>query len=306
MRYKRLDLNLLVALDALLIEKSPTRAGERLNLSQSAVSSALARLRAHFDDELLVQVGRRMELTPLARSLEIPVREILLKIQATIDTRPDFDPASSKRHFSIVASDYILSVLLAETIRRASRIAPRVTVEVIAPTDLPAELLDRGAADLVVMPEHYLSEEHPRQRLFEDDYCCVVWSENTLVGDAMTPEQYLELGHVVARFGSTRQATFEEWFLQRYGHVRRLEVFVSSFTEMPQAVCGTNRICTMHRRLARIWVKYLPLRILEVPVEMPQLAEGMQWHKYNDNDPGSLWMRGLLAEVAGELQTGSA
>src|SRR5262245_4933192 len=112
MRFNRLDLNLLVALDALLAEQNITRAAERLHLSQSAVSGALARLREHFQDELLVQVGRRMTRTPLAESLAQPVREILAQVQATVERRPGFDPSTSDRQFSIMVSDYVTTVLM--------------------------------------------------------------------------------------------------------------------------------------------------------------------------------------------------
>ena len=111
------DLNLLVALDALLRECNVTHAGNRLNLSQPAMSGALARLRDHFQDELLVPAGRRMIRTPLAEKLVQPVHEILLQIRGTLEARPLFDPATSTRHFSIAASDYVIAVLIADVLR---------------------------------------------------------------------------------------------------------------------------------------------------------------------------------------------
>jgi DNA-binding transcriptional LysR family regulator len=118
MRFHRLDLNLLVALDALLTERSVTKAGERLYLSQSAMSGALAKLREHFEDELIVQVGRKMVLTPLAESLQRRVRDVLKMAQSLLGSRPTFDPRTSERRFSIVSSDVVMSVLMDCVVRR--------------------------------------------------------------------------------------------------------------------------------------------------------------------------------------------
>ena len=120
------------ALDALLTERNITEAGRRVFLTQSAMSGALARLREHFADELLIQVGRKMMTTPLADSLADPVREILLKIDAAIKTRPEFDPGTSHRRFSIMMSDYVSTLLMPEVLRRAEALAPRVTFEVLS------------------------------------------------------------------------------------------------------------------------------------------------------------------------------
>ena len=134
MRYHRLDLNLLFALKALLTEKNVTRAGETVHVTQSAMSGILARLRNYFDDPLIVQVGRRMELTPLAESLVEPVSDVLMRIDATIATRPQFKPGASQRHFSMIASDYVTRVLLLDVLRAVHFDAPGVSVDLRQPT----------------------------------------------------------------------------------------------------------------------------------------------------------------------------
>src|SRR5580658_4117480 len=118
MRYNKLDLNLLVALRAILRERNVTKAGQSVHITQSAMSGILGRLRDFFDDPLIVPVGRKMELTPLAQSLLDPVSDLLLRIDATITARPEFVPATTRRHFSLVASDYVISVLLIDLIQR--------------------------------------------------------------------------------------------------------------------------------------------------------------------------------------------
>ena len=144
MNLNRLDLNLLVALDVLLTERSITHAAEHLNLSPSATSGALARLRVFFDDELLTQIGRRMAPTPLGESLQASVRDCLLHVQATIDIRPQFDPLNSKRNFRLMMSDYVSTVLMPGALRRLQREAPGITIELLANENEPWQALSRG------------------------------------------------------------------------------------------------------------------------------------------------------------------
>lgn len=299
MRFHRLDLNLLVALDILLAERSITRAAHRLNLSQSATSGVLARLRDYFEDDLLVQVGRSMVLTPLAISLASPVRDVLLQIQTTIESRHAFDPGTSERHFRIISSDYPSTVLLADVARRLHITAPMVTMEIMAPHDGYMDRVDRGEVDLLIMPEKYLSLHQPSMRLFEDSYSCVVWSSNTLVDDTLSLEQFMSMGHVATLFGLQRQGTsFEEWAFKSAGLARRIEATTNTFSSMPQFVIGTHRIATMHTRLARVLAHYFPLRLLAPPMAIPPLLICMQWHRFYEKDPAHIWFRQLLREVA--------
>src|SRR4029078_3421943 len=124
------DLNLLVALDALLTERNVTRAGNRLNLSQSAMSGALARLRHYFRDELLVPVGRQMVLAPVAEVLAEPVRDILLQIRGTLGSKPRFDPSTATRHLSLAVSDYVTEILMVDVLRSARCEAPHIPFSV--------------------------------------------------------------------------------------------------------------------------------------------------------------------------------
>jgi DNA-binding transcriptional LysR family regulator len=297
MRFNRLDLNLLVALDVLLSEKSITRAARRLNLSQSATSGVLARLRDYFKDELLVLVGRNLVLTPLAVSLSDPVRDVLLQIQRTIEIKPEFDPRTAKREFRIFASDYVSTVLLGEFGRRISAEAPGISLDISPTTATPGEQLERGEVDLVILPRKFMSESQPTAVLFEETYTCIVWDGNDQVGEALSLEQYMRLGHVSSRFGSA-VTSFEERFLKDSGYDRRIEVSTASFTSLPHFVIGTNRIATMHTRLARTLARYYPIRLVAPPTEFPKLEMCMQWNRFLDQDPSHLWLRALLLEIA--------
>jgi LysR family nod box-dependent transcriptional activator len=294
MNLNRLDLNLLVTLDVLLAERSITHAAEKLNLSPSATSGALARLRAYFDDELLTQIGRRMAPTPLGESLQASIRDCLLHVQATIDIRPQFDPLNSTRSFRLMMSDYVSTVLMPAALRQLQREAPGVRIELIANENEPWEALNRGEIDFLVLPKHFVREGHPAEVLFEDEYVCVCWTDNPLVGDHISSEQCLQLGHVVTRIGTMRPPTIDAWFFERFGHARRVEVIATNFNSVPHLLVGTSRIAIMHRRLAVAYCGSLPLKMLPSPMEMPRLVEMIQWHKYRDLDPGRVWLSNLL------------
>jgi DNA-binding transcriptional LysR family regulator len=301
MQFRQLDLNLLVALDALLTERNITEAGRRVFLTQSAMSGALARLREHFADELLIQVGRKMVTTPLADSLAEPVRDILLKIDAAIKTRPEFNPSTSHRRFSLMMSDYVATVFMPEVLRRAATQAPHVTFDLLSNdvTD-PFETLDRADIDFLIMPEHLLHKQHPSEQLFEESYACLISADHPLIGDSLTQQQYLEMGHVVGQYRA-RIPMIDQWFLTKMGLTRRSEVFASSFNVVPHLVVGTHRIATTQRRLAEIYARALPLRVLEPPFEMPLLTEALQWHKDFQEDPGRLWLRTILRACAADM-----
>jgi DNA-binding transcriptional LysR family regulator len=290
MRFDRLDLNLLVALDALLAERSVSLAADRICLSQSATSSALGRLREYFADDLLVQKGRQMVLTARAEGLVDPVRAVLEQIRSTIAVPPPFDPATSDRSIRIMASDYITEVLLASAMTDLQREAPGMRFEIQSLTEVLLESLERGAIDLLITIDYAISADHPSQILFEDDYVVVGWNGNPAMAGPMTKELYFELGHVTARFGRARVSAFEDWFVRRQKRQRRIEIVTHSFLSMPGLVIGSNRIATMHRRLATRMADYLPLTLREVPMDIPPIREAIQWHISSNNDPAIRWV----------------
>jgi DNA-binding transcriptional LysR family regulator len=298
MRLGHFDLNLFIALDALLETKSVTKASERLHLGASATSSALGRLREMFGDELLVQVGRRLELTPLAESLREPVRDILLRSQAALSIKTGFDPASEERCFTFNASDYMTTVLLGLVARRLEAAAPGISIDVLGLGDNPRERLERGDVDFAIYPEKERSPDHPSAPLFEDSYTCIVWTENKLVGDTISFDDFMKLSHVTTQTGNNRQVSFEGWFFATFGYVRKVAVSVSTFNGLPPLVVGTNRIATVQTRLAREYATHLPLRLLAPPLDIPPLRMVLQWNQHRTDDPAHAWLRALLQEIA--------
>lgn len=301
MRFEGLDLNLLVAFDALMHEGSVTRAAKRLNVTQPALSAAIARLRDYFSDPLFVMEGRRLTPTALSRSLAEPARDILVRIRSNLIARPQFDPAHSQRHFRIVVSDYANIVLMHDVLRKVYAEAPGVTFELLPLDDNPDERLAQAEVDFLIYPENSLSRSYPRQFLFADEYCCLVAKDNRSVGRAISRREYLDLGHVTAAFGPARRISFEERYLAQRGIHRRIEVVAQDFSSMAALVAGTGRIATMHARLARHFVRLLPLRILKTPVAIPGFRESLQWPSALDGDPAMQWLRGHIGTAAARL-----
>ncbi|UUX97118.1 LysR family transcriptional regulator [Aquabacterium sp. J223] len=302
MRLDRFDLNLLVTLEALLEERNVTRAAERLHIGQSAASSALARLREHFNDLLLVPAGRELMPTPLARSLVAPVRDTLLSARATIRRRPSFDPATASLKFTLRASDYVTTVLLADAVRRISREAPGITLNLLGLSHDLFDSIERGHTDVLVMPQTYAERlDHPQTRVFDEDHVCIAWRDHPDLGDSLSVEQYLAMGHVSARFNLPGGGAFEDWLFPRYRHRRRVETSVSSFSLLPQLVVGTRRLAVVQRRLAVLAARTLPLKLYEVPIEVPTLVEMLIWPRHLQDDPAHRWLREALLACARDM-----
>lgn len=240
--------------------------------------------------------------TPLGESLAGPVREVLLQVETTIQLRPRFDPAASSRNFKLLMSDYAATVLMTQALPVLQKQAPGLTFELLPYFEQQWEALERGEIDFLVMPSDYLRDGHPAEALFDDRYTCVVWAGNEAVGEALSLDQYLSLGHVVVRFGPQRFPALDEWFLDRYGCARKIEIVTASFNAIPHLLVGTTRIATIQRRLAAFYARYLPLRLLEPPLAMPPLAEAIVWHRYRDQDPGNRWVREMLRAAAGDAE----
>jgi LysR family transcriptional regulator, nod-box dependent transcriptional activator len=297
----RLDFNLLSVLDALLAEQSVTRAAARLNLSPSATSGSLSRLRDFFGDELLTRAGRRLVRTPLGDSLQPAIRDCLLHVQATLEIRPKFAPATACRNFRLMMSDYASTVLMPQVGRRLERDAPGVTLELLAMSEEPWEALDRGDLDFLILPECFVRDAHPSAVLFADEYVCVLAAGHPDIGMEISLEQFCSLGHVITRVGNQRPPTVDARFFERLGHERRIELIAPSFASVPHLLVGTRRIAVMHRRLADIYCRMLPLKIVPSPLPMPAIVERVQWHRHRETDPGRVWLEALLhAAVAGD------
>ncbi|HBN9635948.1 hypothetical protein APA73_09835 [Pseudomonas aeruginosa] len=298
MRLNKFDLNNLLCLDALLAERSITRAADRLFLSRPAMSNALARLREYFNDELLIHVGKVMVPTPFALSLQAPVRDLLLRMQAIISASPAaIDLATVKRKISVTCSDYVTSLFIPLVLARIYEQAPGIAIDIRPFSARFLEEIDSGEVDFLITSDKIITDEHPCEPLFKDTFSCVLWAGNPDVGTALALEQYLASGHVVAQWGVGRVKTLDEKFFQDHHLTRRVEVWVSTFTQIPQCIVGTGRIGMLPTRLANWAAQHWPLRVFECPVPIPPLVEVMQWHEYQQSDPVQSWVREQFRQV---------
>ena len=297
MRLDNFDLNLLVALHALLEECNVTRAAERLHLSQPAMSAALRRLRLAFNDDILVAHGKTMVPTSHAQSLAPIVAQALVSMQSLVSSSTVFDPQTSQRRFQIATSDYISTVLIAPLLASLERDAPSVRLEITAVNVDSAPMLERGMIDFMLTPEQFLSPDHPRQLLFEERHVVVGWKDNPVLSRPLTEEAYYSCGHVAVEIAG--RPSFAEERLRSGGDRRRIELVASSFTIVPWMLPGTRRLAIMHERLAQVMLPILPLAVAPLPFAMAPMREMIQFHNARTSDGGLQWMLQRIKRQAG-------
>lgn len=298
-----LDFNLLVALQALLEERNITRAALKVSSSQAAMSGALAKLRAHYDDELLVRTGRTHELTPLAAELVPQVAETLGAVSAALAPGTLFDPATSRRRFTVSGSDYALAVIVEPLLAVLAREAPGVTVDFdpLPPPgdDLFTHLMKR---DLMIGALGY-GMPGRRQLVLADRFVCIVSADNPRLQDGeLSLDDLRALPHSAATFGGKAFTPADEILLES-GVERRIAVMVQGLLALPFAVSGTDLCAFVPERLLRRCPAALGLVTAAVPFDDPEIVEAAHWHPSRDADPSVAWLRKVLVQVTGILGT---
>ena len=290
MNLSQFDLNLLVSLDALLIERNVTRAGQRVGLSQPAMSGALSRLRDLLKDELLVRVGRQLELTPLAQELAPQLRQQLQGVEDLLSARRSFIPSSEQRTFSIAASDYVVFLLLQPLVARMAEQAPGVKLQFVRLDSASVDRLGEDAIDFVIMPS-YLQTHFPSAALFSERWVCVVWRGNTRVGKTLSETQYLELPHLAFSMPNEGAGSAADVHLNQIGVQRRIAAWTESFILSPFLVRGTEMVTLVHERVARALEEAADSRIIAPPYDLPEIEEILLWNPRRTSDPPHVWMR---------------
>ena len=297
MRFQGLDLNLLVALDVLIEERSVSRAAERLHLSQPAMSAALRRLRGYFNDPILAAHGKKMIPTPHALRLRGALRALLTDVERMVSLSTQFDPATSQRRFRIGTSDYLSIVLFTRLVPELERIAPGVTLELVQPSDGMMALLDQGEFDLIITPTEHVSPDHPTELLFEERHVVAGWAGNPLVQSPLSEEDFLAAGHVAVEIGRLRPTSFAEKFLREQGKERRIEVLVSSFAVAQEMLVNTRLLAVMHERLAQAYAERIAISFVEMPFAFPIMREMLQYNRTRSEDTGLRWLMDLIKRV---------
>ena len=292
------DLNLLVAFDALLAEQSVTRAAGRLGLSQPAMSSALGRLRRLIGDPILVRTATRMVPTQRAMELVGPVRQILAQVELALAAPAPFDPASTRRRFRIATNDYVEAVLLPRLVREIASAAPGIDLEILPlGAAYPEEGLQTGKLDLAIGFAHNVPVELHSHILFKDKFVCAVRADHPAVGRRLTPRQYAELPHMlVSQTGGVTGIVDNA--LSMHGLERRVAVTVPHFVIAPHVVAQSDCIVTLAERVARSFAGGLALRLVKPPVFLPAIRVAMTWHERNEHDPAQKWLRDTLRTIS--------
>lgn len=300
---RRLDLNLLLPLDALLEHRHVTRAAEAVGIGQSAMSAALARLRRVFDDPLLVRNGRLHELTPVGRSLVEPVRAVLVSLEQVLTTTPHFDARADERTFTIVASDYVTLILLRPLLERLYEEAPRVAVIVIPVSGATEAELQQSRVDLVIMPRELASagmQRFPSRVLFTDRYVAAVWQHHREVGERIDREDLQRLRYV-RYYGPNGNGAYIDTQLTALGINPEIALSTQTFTLVPWLLPGTSLFAFVHERLLRATSVRRELRVVECDVPLRPIVETMYWHPVFHNDPAHVWLRERIAILAANL-----
>jgi LysR family nod box-dependent transcriptional activator len=300
MNLSQFDLNLLVSLDALLIERNVTRAGQRVGLSQPAMSGTLSRLRDLFKDELLVRVGRQLELTPLAQELAPQLRQQLQGVEDLLSARRAFVPQTEDRTFTIAASDYVVFLLLQPLVARLAKAAPGIRLQFIRLDQGSTDRLAADAIDFVVLPS-YLEPHFPSEPLFSDRWVCVVWNGNPGVGKTLTEAQYLALSHLAFSMPGEGSGSAADAHLAQLGVRRRIAAWTESFVLSPFLVRGTEMATLVHQRVARALEEAADARLVRPPYDLPEIQEMLLWNPRRTADPPHVWMREQVLEAAKSL-----
>lgn len=296
------DLNLLKLLDALLRERSVTRAGQRLGLSQPAASRALGRLRRLLADRIVVRTPQGLELTPRAAALAEPVARLLDGARAIVAPAA-FDPATARGRVTIAGVDYTTLLVMPALVARLSRLAPRLDLEIPPLVGDHAELIAADAADLALGVYDTLPAGFFRRALYDEDLVCAVRCGHPVIAAGLTLERFAALSHLLVII-TGRGETPVDVALARHGLSRRVALRMPHFIAAPMLVAESDMILSLPRRLARRIAATAPIEVLELPLEIEPLTVSMIWHERRQDDPAHAWLRRQMAEAAREATQG--
>ena len=305
MQPRRINLNLFVALQAILNSDTLTEAAKSVHVTQSAMSTSLRKLREHFDNPIISYTRGRTELTPLGHALRPRVAEMLQLSLDMLKLREDFDPLTSRATFRLSTIDSVEIIVIPELLRIVTEAAPHVRI-----TSSPVNYLNSTGAletdvDVAFVREGFHNPNLETEVLYADRFVVIVWSGHPGVGDTLTLEQYrsmpqASIQNVVTDAHQIRNRPYALAF-------DGIEVAVTtrSFAGLVHVVVGTKLIGVIPRRLALVFAQSMPIRILEVPTELPHVRLLAQWHGYKTSDPAMTWLLGMIRQATKHLRDDS-
>jgi DNA-binding transcriptional LysR family regulator len=307
----RIDLNLLVYLDALLRERNVTQAANQLNLSQPAMSNGLRRLRELFDDPLLVRTSEGMTPTERALELEPVVREVLTSIDRAVQPRSEFEPADAQRVFRIMASDYAEATLFPSVLAKLRDLAPGITLDIMTPSDVSFLDVERGKVDMVINRFDSMPQSFHQIHLWNDSFTCVINTDNPVLAE-FTLDNYLKGDHVwVSKTGmgvgvgvnpdDVQRLGWVDAALDKLGKKRQIRVFTRHYQAAMTLAEQNDLIVTLPTRAAQLKRDNPRVVLREPPLEIPPLELKMAWSPLLQHNPANKWLRKLIADTAREL-----
>jgi DNA-binding transcriptional LysR family regulator len=297
MHISRVDLNLLVVLDAIYTEGGITRAAQKLHLTQPAISHALGRLRDLFGDPLFVREGRAMNPTPFARNLIEPVRRSLRSLEITLNELERFDPATTQKRFTLALRDVLETTLLPPLMQRVSESAPLIDISAIHvdrrsfETEMAAGTIDVALDVQLPLPDHIR-----RTRIVHDRMVVLARREHPEVGEGMDLETYLKQDHILVSSRPTGPG-LEDLELSRQGLQRRVRLRCQHYFAACHVASQTDFLLTMPEGYARVANVQFGNQILDFPLQAPVLDAYLYWHANVDNEPANRWLREQLIEM---------
>ena len=314
MNIAKIDLNLLVYLDVLLREGSVTKAANQLSITQPAMSNGLKRLRDLFKDPLLVRTSDGMTPTKRALELQPTIRDVLSKLESSIQPETEFNPETSTRTFRIMASDYAESTLLLELIEELSYKAPNITLDLITPSDVTFHDVEQGKVDMAINRFDELPLSFHQKVIWYDQFACVL-NKNNPRCENFNLDNYLSGQHIwVSKTGfgigvgidpnEVQKLGWVDAELTKIGKQRQIRVFTRHYHAALQLAKTQNLIATLPSRAAKIFKDDPDIVVLPPPLDIPPIALKMAWSALLQHDAGHIWLRRLIADVS-ERMNGS-
>jgi DNA-binding transcriptional LysR family regulator len=293
------NLNLLLALDGLLSQRSVTAAAKRVRVTPSAMSHSLSELRHLLGDPLLIRSGRGMVLTPRAEALVSPLHTLLMDAERLLGGGATFDPATTTRRFVIAATDFLATVLMPALLDAAAKEAPGASLEIVPSSRRGnAWLLETGDVDLALGA---LVDEAPgirRMDLLTESFACAARKGHPRIDGALDLESYVQTPHLLITLGDDTGPTWVDQALTKLGRKRHIAARVRYFMAAPLIVARSDLLFTGPSMLIRYFAELVPLQVLRPPFDLPTFPEEAYWHQRFDEEPAHTWFRDLVKKTA--------
>lgn len=308
MNLSRIDLNLLVYLDVLLQERNVSRAAERLDITQPAMSNSLRRLRDLFKDPLLIRTGSGMKPTERALELEPLIRDILVGTEQVLQPAAEYNPATSRQVFRIMASDYAEATLLPALLSRIRDESPYITLDILTPSDVTFQDVEKGQVDLAINRFDYLPQSFHQLPLWHDGFACLMHQSNPALED-FNLDNYLTMPHIwVSKSGAGVGTGMDPQSLQKLGWVddalaelnkkRRIRVFTRHYQVAAHLAQQPDLIATVPHRFAQLFLDSPHLEVREPPFQIEPIELKMAWSPLLQHSSAHKWLRRLVKDVA--------